>query len=155
MFAKDFCHSYGVDGRPDLTRFGQIVRERRERLGRQQDRMTDYGGPSSTTMSKIERGDLSHPSPSTLRKLDTGLEWQPGSAATTLAGGTPHELSSGPLELSEIPIDDLLVEIRKRVLKAESLDQVQPRSDADWLKTALADKGVGVHDADHRLQHRR
>ncbi|MCT7373186.1 helix-turn-helix domain-containing protein [Mycolicibacterium llatzerense] len=77
----------------DLKRFGEIVRARREQLGYQQEEMPDRGGPSSTTMSQLERGLLRRPSAKTLRKLDVGLSWSPGSAATTLHGGNPREAS--------------------------------------------------------------
>lgn len=78
----------------DLKRFGRIVRERREELGFQQEDMDQHGGPSSTTMSRIERG-VAPPSAKTLRKLDTGLDWQTDSAKRTLDGGDPIPLAPG------------------------------------------------------------
>lgn len=75
----------------DLVRFGGIVRARREELGLQQEEMRIHGGPSSTTMSGIERGTAA-PSPLSLRRLDTGLQWEEGSAKHTLDGGEPTPL---------------------------------------------------------------
>ena len=73
----------------DLTRFGRVVRDRREELGLRQDELKAIGGPSSTTMVKVESGTPPTPTPLTLRRLDTGLGWEDGSAARTLAGGDP------------------------------------------------------------------
>lgn len=86
----------------DLVRFGSIVRARREELGIQQDDMRDHQGPSSTTMSGIERGVID-PARSTLRKLDVGLRWVQGSAAKTLDGGTPEAL---PVGADVEPVDE-------------------------------------------------
>ncbi|MBI2698644.1 MAG: helix-turn-helix transcriptional regulator [Mycobacterium sp.] len=86
----------------DLERFGRVVRARREELGIQQEEMSSYGGPSSTTMSRIERG-VAPPSPKSLRKLDTGLRWQPGSAKRTLTGGDPTPLSTEIPALPNLP----------------------------------------------------
>lgn len=78
---------------PDLQRFGRLVRARREELGIQQEDMDDHGGPSSTTMSRVERG-IAPPSAKTLRKLDAGLQWQQGSSARALEGGDPTPLAA-------------------------------------------------------------
>ncbi|MFT4199823.1 helix-turn-helix domain-containing protein [Gordonia sp. (in: high G+C Gram-positive bacteria)] len=78
----------------DLERFGRIVYERRNELGLSQEQVADRGGPSDTTMGKIENfewapGDRKV----TLKKLDKGLDWEPGSAEATLAGGDPTPLN--------------------------------------------------------------
>lgn len=85
-----------------LVRFGALVRSRREELGIQQDEMRRYNGPSSTTLSGVERG-MVHPSPLTLRRLDVGLRWEKGSAKAALAGGEPTPLgpASSPEEFDE------------------------------------------------------
>lgn len=89
-----------------MRRFGQIVRSRREELGIQQDEVIEHGGPSSTTMGRIERGSDSDPSPKTLRKLDIGLSWHPGTAKHVLGGGDPQ-----PLEPSEA--DRIVLAVRQ------------------------------------------
>lgn len=83
----------------DPERFGRIIRARREDLDIKQDRLDDYGGPSSTRMSQLERGIGPPPSPKTLRKLDTGLGWVDGSAKRTLHGGDPEVLGKPLLRL--------------------------------------------------------
>lgn len=76
----------------DLERFAEIVKLRREDLGLTQDQMGDYGGPSTTTMTKVENAGDGVPAQVTLRKLDAALKWEPGSARRTLAGGEPTEI---------------------------------------------------------------
>jgi hypothetical protein len=50
------------------------------------------GGPSNSTLTNLEAGTADRISPATLRKLDTGLRWAPGSAARVLDGGEPEAL---------------------------------------------------------------
>lgn len=77
----------------DLERFGRIVYERRMELGLTQDEVANQGGPTDTTMGKIENGDWTPGNRhTTFRKLDTGLRWRPGSARTTLDGGEPEPI---------------------------------------------------------------
>lgn len=73
----------------NLKRFGEIVKARREDLGLRQDQLVERRGPSTTTMTKVENGNPPPPSAVTLRKLDTSLGWEPGSAQKTLDGGNP------------------------------------------------------------------
>ena len=78
----------------DLERFGRIVFNRRTELGLTQEGVSQNGGPTDTTMGKIENGEWTPGNRKvTLRKLDVGLRWAPGSAARTLAGGDPTPLS--------------------------------------------------------------
>ena len=84
----------------DLPRFGRLVRTRREELGIQQEEVDDHGGPSSTTMSRVERG-IAPPSAKTLRKLDAGLQWQQGSAVRALEGGDPTPVLPRVLEFAQ------------------------------------------------------
>lgn len=72
----------------DLDRLARHVKQRREELGLRQDQLKDRGGPSTTTLSKIENA-TDTPAPVTLRKLDDSLDWERGSAARTLRGGDP------------------------------------------------------------------
>ncbi|EOM75952.1 hypothetical protein Rrhod_2706 [Rhodococcus rhodnii LMG 5362] len=71
------------------TRFGDYVHRRRRALGLTQDEVTAAGGPSDAAQTRAENGTGPAPSAETLRKLDLGLRWEPGSAARTLAGGEP------------------------------------------------------------------
>lgn len=78
----------------DLERFGRIVYSRRTELGMTQEQVAKAGGPTDTTMGKIENSEWTPGNrKTTLRKLDIGLRWTPGSAARTLAGGDPVPLS--------------------------------------------------------------
>ena len=72
-----------------LLRFGRIVRERRDYLGLRQDQVAARGGPSTTTLTKVENGTPPAPTPGTLRKLDVGLGWEQGSATRAVSGGDP------------------------------------------------------------------
>lgn len=119
----------------DLARFGAIVRQRREDLGLQQEEMRDRGGPSSTTMSGLERGVIPDPSRSTLRKLDAGLRWVAGSAKTTLDGGDPKPLPPDAESLvvpssrrDEDPREDIpdMIEFAGRIVEAAELLEPSP-----------------------------
>lgn len=74
----------------DLQRFGKAVLDRRvHELDRTQANVAEHGGPSTTTLTKIEAGLPPEPSAATLRRLDAGLDWEPGSARALLYNGTP------------------------------------------------------------------
>lgn len=79
-----------------LERFGTLVRQRRLELGLTQDQVAAAGGPSDKRQTQIEKGASPAPSITTQAKVDTGLQWKPGSAATTLRGGTPTKLEDEP-----------------------------------------------------------
>ena len=64
------------------------MRERRDYLGLRQDQVAARGGPSTTTLTKVENG-TSRANPGTLRKLDVGLGWEQGSATRAVSGGDP------------------------------------------------------------------
>lgn len=78
-------------------RLADYVAARRRELGLTRAQVQQAGGPSVTRLSTIEEGAGPGPSAPTLQKLDVGLQWTPGSAARTLAGGLPEALpdSSG------------------------------------------------------------
>lgn len=79
----------------DLERFGRIVLDRRIELGLSQEDVAAEGGPTDTTLGKIENCEWTPGNRKvTLRKLDAGLRWEPGSAVRTLAGGDPTPLLS-------------------------------------------------------------
>lgn len=78
----------------DIARLGQLALQRRLELGLSQAKVAEAGGPSDTTQTGLEAGTVTQVRPATLRKLDTGLQWEPGSAATVLRGGEPTPLRS-------------------------------------------------------------
>lgn len=134
---------------PDLKRFGEIVRRRREELGYQQEEMPDHGGPSSTTMSQLERG-LGNPSAKTLRKLDAGLSWTLGSAAATLNGGEPIAMSSPKDQTARtrhLTRRQREIEfLRQRTLVESKPENDRTKEEKDWLVRTL--------DARNRLAHK-
>lgn len=75
----------------DIKRLGAYVLARREMFGLTQQEVADQGGPSDTTLSKLETGIAETVSPRTLKKLDTGLGWKKGSARAVLYGGEPTD----------------------------------------------------------------
>lgn len=80
----------------DLERFGRIVLDRRIELGLSQEDVAAAGGPTDTTLGKIENCEWTPGNRKvTLRKLDAGLRWEPGSAVRTLAGGDPTPILGG------------------------------------------------------------
>lgn len=72
-----------------LKRLGRYVLARRESLGLTQGQVAERGGPSDTTLTKIENGTGPLPSKVTLKRLDKALEWEPGGAHQILEGGEP------------------------------------------------------------------
>ncbi|WP_137726192.1 helix-turn-helix domain-containing protein [Prescottella subtropica] len=95
-----------VDG---SGRLGDYVAARRRELGLTRVQVHQAGGPSVTRLGTIEEGAGPGPSAQTLQKLDTGLRWQPGSAARTLTGGLPTPLpdtaeSDGLISASQVAV---------------------------------------------------
>jgi transcriptional regulator with XRE-family HTH domain len=88
---KNWGRLYLMNG--DFERLGRIVKARRDQLGLSQREVADQGGPSDSTQTVIERGDVRPVSQLTLKKLDAALRWEPGSAKAILGGGdaTPLE----------------------------------------------------------------
>lgn len=80
-----------MSAKPDLFRLASAVRARREELDLTQDQVALAGGPSNTKLGQIENG-VGAVAAATLRKLDKGLRWKPGSAREVLAGGEPQVL---------------------------------------------------------------
>lgn len=74
----------------DLVRLGRIVKDRRDELGlSQMEVWKGRGGPSTTKLGNLEDGDPPFPSATTKKKLETALEWSPGSVDRILSGGEP------------------------------------------------------------------
>lgn len=76
---------------PQWDRLAYYVSAHRARRGMSQKAVTKNGGPSDTTLGKIEAGKWrpQRGVDETLDKLDHGLGWEPGSASRVLAGGEP------------------------------------------------------------------
>jgi transcriptional regulator with XRE-family HTH domain len=80
-------------------RFGEIVKNRRLKLGLTQDQVYELGGPSDRRQTFIEAGKGPRPSITTLAKLDRPLGWEPGSAVRTWNGGQPREAAHESLDV--------------------------------------------------------
>ena len=76
-------------------RLGRYVLARRDELDLTQIDVWHAGGPSNTSLTKIEGGLLESLSRATARKLDRGLQWEPGSAKVIWAGGEPTKVLAG------------------------------------------------------------
>lgn len=68
----------------DTERLGQAILARRDHLALNQQEVAAAGGPSDTTLSKLENGAVDNVSNATLKKLDLGLQWVSGSARRVL-----------------------------------------------------------------------
>jgi hypothetical protein len=101
------------------SRLGDAVKSRRARLGRTQLEIWQAGGPANSTLTSIESGRQTVISTATLRKLDKGLSWEPGTAARILNGEPVNPIST-PLEnmptekVAEIA-SEALSELRRRI----------------------------------------
>lgn len=67
-----------------LRELGAKVAARRRELKLSQIELQDCGGPSTTTVSRLEIGEGKQPQRETLEKLDRSLQWDPGTAAAIL-----------------------------------------------------------------------
>jgi hypothetical protein len=76
-------------------RLARAVKARRAELEVTQYDVWQAGGPSNTTLTKIEAGHLESLTRKTARNLDAALEWEPGSAKRVWAGGEPIPLLPG------------------------------------------------------------
>lgn len=70
-------------------RLAKAVRDRRSELDLTQLDVWQAGGPSNTTLTRVESGELDTLSRVTARKLDKGLRWAPGSARAIYDQGEP------------------------------------------------------------------
>ena len=83
--------------RDSLAFLARAVFRRRRELGLTRLDLSQLGGPSDTTIARIEAPTVktAFPRPSTLRRLDAGLRWATGSAAGCLILREPIPLNSG------------------------------------------------------------
>lgn len=111
--------------RKHWDRLGEAVLDRRTTKGWTQQEVAERGGPSDTLQSDIEqkRWAPSRNVKETLRKIDAGMEWESGSAARVLEGGsaTPREVARG--------------EVARRILDAPASEYDQHFDRAERLLT--------------------
>jgi hypothetical protein len=142
----------------DWAALAQAVSDRRTQLRLSQEDIGRAGGPSDVVVSRIEHNSEPRPRGDTLHKLDEPLQWQPGSAVAILNGGQPtpiEEVPPPPQSLDTIPIDDLLEEIRRRVVYGPGASEVGDRpqrwSTANWRRAEPPEDAGDISDRLPRL----
>lgn len=80
----------------DIRALGPLVRARREELGLSQEDLAAIGGPSTTTVSKIENGEAKAIRHRTALDLDRALGWRMGSTEDVLYGVAAPKVVSQP-----------------------------------------------------------
>lgn len=156
MFAKsrfclpNFCGIVGsMEDGLDWERLARYVRTARG--PRTRNAIHNNGGPTDTTIAKIETNDW-HPTrgvDQTLEKLENGLGWTKGDATRILKGEEPFDsgdvvvVQPAPARivlLSQVPTFDLLDELRNRVVT----DQTKPWPEVTTFTDRV--KAMGNHD---------
>lgn len=127
-------------------RLGHWVRNARG--ARSQKAIHLLGGPTDTTIGKIETGQWrpTRAVSETLEKLEKGLGWNPGDATRILRGEEPLGTTGRRVEvvlLSQVPMLDLVDEIRRRVVSEELAD---PSEEWPWRNTGGGAAG-GINPA--------
>lgn len=109
-----------------MTGFPQALadaaRARRASMGLTQSEVAERGGPSDTTLSKIEAATTSAVAARTLRRLDAGLGWIPGTARRIYLEGDVRIGDAAPrsdqgLLLEDATDEELLSELARRLRK--------------------------------------
>ncbi|MGO9333374.1 MAG: hypothetical protein ACLQCU_04845 [Acidimicrobiales bacterium] len=115
-----------MDPGPDtIERAAELVKKRREQLGRSQD-LAEYGGPSQWVMTELE---LNHRWPArdrTQMEIARALNWQEDAFDLLARGETPIETTDGGVSTDELRT--LVNAARKSLDEArESLDELERR----------------------------
>lgn len=110
----------------NATRFGRIVSDRRGALDLTQVEVWDRRGPSNSTLTAIESGRWKRYA-ATFRKLDTALEWEPGSARRVFDdGGDPIPIVAPQPKpaaaAGDLTDDELLAELTYRMKRYAALN---------------------------------
>src|SRR5687767_7491695 len=108
----------------NAKRLGEYVLRRRTEPDLTQIEAWHAGGPSNTTQTTIENGNLETLTRATARKIDAGLGWEEGSARKVWNGGEP-QVSTGPRSLAqEVRQSNLSPAAKERIL--ERLIELEP-----------------------------
>jgi hypothetical protein len=113
----------------DWERLAEFVRERRVELGLTQEDVRAAGGPSTATMRLIEGALQRGYQPATLRDLEKVLQWERGSAARILGGGSPA-VSADPRPSCDAPPAPVTGGPLLSILGREARSEIQPYFDA-------------------------
>ncbi len=140
---------YGVSDEipPPLAHLADAVKSRRRGLGLTREALRLAGGPSDSTLARIENPEptTAFPRPSTLARLDVALTWEPGSAASCLDLKPPRPISRGEAPDEKAvkgpptvdPLDFAHVAVPAEVIR-EGLDLVQRLSRSERVEPALS-----------------
>jgi hypothetical protein len=115
--------------------FGALLQARREELGRTQDELVKFGGPVGKTVRSLEHGGW-RGLPSTLTKMDAGLDWPEGTTEQLHRGHRRPTPAPPPvLRPSRTPAQDDLLQVLGMI---ECLARTLPPSRATTAILALA-----------------
>lgn len=102
----------------DFEKLGEMLRQRREKLGLTPDRVHRMGGPSVVTLRKMEQGEPIRRRLDTTFPLEQIYGWNPGAINGYLDYGTEPRVIREPgidtPRLADIPTEVLEAEIRRR-----------------------------------------
>lgn len=102
----------------NARRLAAAVLARRQELDLTQLDVWQSGGPSNTTLTKIENAEIDALTRTTARKLDAGLKWEPGSARDVYDKGLrPLPISGGAR-----PDRGTAAKLRELISEASDLD---------------------------------
>jgi|GEM_PF-1582151 len=82
---------YVVTVRDYRQALARKMEERRRELGLTYREVWRRGGPADSTQADLENAGLGLVLPSNFRKVDTGLDWEPGTAASLFHTGKHRE----------------------------------------------------------------
>lgn len=98
------------------ARLAREVKRRRVQLELTQQQVASEGGPSVSILTRIETAKQTSYQDMALARLERALQWEPGSIAAILAGGTPTPTAQAspreapPRSPSEIALEKLIAE---------------------------------------------
>lgn len=158
MFAeRHFClpKFLGIVGDMEKDRdWHRLARFARAARGSRSQKSVDaLGGPSHTTLGKIERAEWrpTRAVDDTVEKLERAYQWQPGSVDAILAGGDPTPLDT-PVDTTSLP--ERGVEEMEKMWSAPDqveLDRVQHIIDHTWGVAERLTDAVLAHNPDKVL----
>ena len=95
-------HHGMMDPGPDtIKRAAELVKKRREQLGRSQD-LTEYGGPSRWVLTELELKNRWPARPATQMEIARALNWQEDAFDLLARGETPIETTDGGVSADEL-----------------------------------------------------
>jgi len=73
------------------TRLGQLIVDRRQSRGLSQSKLAKAAGISRNTLANVESGGPRDTETYVYGRIETALNWAPGSISAVLAGGDPRD----------------------------------------------------------------